>query len=233
MGGLRKLLSSVVKIMKRSSWMSKVVNSAPKRTRRDSSPTRKTFANKTFTRPPYWTPPEKKDDLEIVTLNVASVGGQLTLGNGIALGTAASGNRIGRSIKLVSLTMNTTLVATTDYAAFRLLVVYDKQPNGAAPAITDILVSDSIQSPMNLSNSKRFKVIMDVRDICGANTNIINRSDYRKMPYLNTEYNTGNTGTITDITSGALWALAYYTDQAGATSAPNGQILFRVRYIDN
>ncbi len=43
----------------------------------------------------------------------------------------------------------------------RVLLYLDKQANGAAAAVTDIVVASNFQSFNNLSNSKRFRTLMD------------------------------------------------------------------------
>ncbi len=77
--------------------------------------------------------------------------------------------RIGRKLTIRSINWRFTVdVPETDGAAnpansdtIRLILYLDKQANGAAAAVTDILESASFQSFNNLANSKRFRTLMD------------------------------------------------------------------------
>ena len=108
--------------------------------------------------------PEKKN-IDVLKSNSIALGtgGTLFLLNGCDDGTTPV-TRIGRRIVMTSLTVRWQgYMAPTSTGAkgLRLLVVYDRQPNAATPAITDICQFDDMSSMMNLSNSKRFKVIVD------------------------------------------------------------------------
>lgn len=85
-------------------------------------------------------------------------------------------NRIGRRIELKNITfsaiiapLRTSTAATSEYV--RILIVYDRQTNGANPAIADILQSTdqsganttSSFSGINLNNRDRFRIFADER----------------------------------------------------------------------
>ena len=171
----------------------------------------------------------------VVTGAGAVTGSTPLLLNGLTQGTSAV-TRIGRRITVKSLLVRwyVQLAATTTGGApLRLLVVADRQTNGAAPAITDILLTDEIASPMNLNNSKRFKVVCDeiipVIGAGGPQSIMIQR--YMKLN-MNTEFNSGNAGTVADITTGSLYVMAW---QGGglATAAPTSVFYSRVRFSDS
>ncbi len=75
--------------------------------------------------------------------------------------------RIGRKITVTQLgwrfdvKLPTTTVGTDTSDVVRLILYWDKQANGAAATVTDILESADYQSFNNLSNSGRFKTLMD------------------------------------------------------------------------
>ncbi len=75
--------------------------------------------------------------------------------------------RIGRSITVTNIGWHFTvkLLATTDEAATadhcRVMLVQDKQANGALAANTDVLDTSDVFSFNNLANSKRFRTLMD------------------------------------------------------------------------
>ncbi len=75
--------------------------------------------------------------------------------------------RIGRRLTITNILWRytvtlpfTTLQAETSDVV-RVMLIKDQQANGALPANTDLLESDDFQSFNNLSNSKRFSVLMD------------------------------------------------------------------------
>jgi len=86
----------------------------------------------------------------------------LVLLNGMVRGTDASANRIGRNIKLKSIQWRIATGSETSIgqcAVLRYLLVWDKDPNGTLPAVTDILVTQDLESLTNLANKDRFVVI--------------------------------------------------------------------------
>jgi len=112
----------------------------------------------------------------------------------------------------------------------RVLVIYDRSPNGVAPLITDILAFDNFVSPMNLNTSDRFLVISDktfVEGINGGTTNLAAK-EYKKMA-LDTLC-LGAAGAIADISQGALFIML----AQGSLAAPIGTFSghFRLRFKD-
>lgn len=101
---------------------------------------------------------------------------QFTALNLLTVGSSAW-NRIGRKISMKSLyiqgNFQTTATTTTQPQFARMIVVYDKQPNGALPAIADLLRDQansatdsnvtSPQSGLNLNNRERFEIIRNLR----------------------------------------------------------------------
>jgi len=136
--------------------------------------------------------------------------------NGLQLGTGAS-NRIGRQIFMTYMQWKASTTLPS-----RLLLIYDSQSNGAAPAITDILQdsTDVVNSPHSFQGRERFHYIFDsAYDLTPErNTNYT----HKHMPInLSTSYNDGNTGTIADITSGALYMWAYTSSSTFISIALN------------
>lgn len=156
--------------------------------------------------------------------------------NGLVPDSTASG-RIGRKVVLKSLYVrySVNMAATSTLGApIRIIVFYDKQANGSAPAVTDVLLADSFFSANNLSNRDRFVVLADeVTEPIGVATGVYTASGviYKKLN-LETMFNTGTAGTIADITTGSVYIMAA---QAGAigTAAPLWSFRSRIRYTDN
>lgn len=112
-----------------------------------------------------------------------------------------------------------------------MLIVYDKQPNGAAPPILDVLVADAIESPMNLDWKKRFIILVDheVECVSSAGPNSWYVKGYRKMA-LNAEW-TGAGGGIANLNSGSVYAITYQNGNI-ITANPTSQLYTRIRFTD-
>lgn len=141
--------------------------------------------------------------------------------NGCIQGTEAT-QRLGRKISMTSMYLkgNILLQGTTVGGGFlRLAIVYDKQSNGTAPAITDVWLTNAITSPNNLSNRDRFVKVVDIETpVIGVQGDFsIPVEIYRKLN-LETLFNTGNAGTVGDITTGSLHM--FICNNAGFTVAP-------------
>lgn len=99
------------------------------------------------------------------------VAGSLTLLNGCAQGTDYT-QRIGRKTVNRSVYLRATIFPTEGTAPLgdivRILVILDKEPNGAAPVVADVLTSAAPEAPMNLNNRDRFVTISDQIVECEA-----------------------------------------------------------------
>lgn len=167
---------------------------------------------------------------------LATATGSLTLLNGMVQGTTGS-TRIGRRIRMESLLLRIALgaaVATTGCSPFRILIVFDKQSNGAAPLATDILTQDNITGAMNLANSRRFVTILDhiEKDFGPQSSGSIFINRYKKFK-LDVEFNGGVAGTIADINTGSVYALTYLLSGTLATAPPVASTLCRIRFADS
>lgn len=186
---------------------------------------------------------EKKniDVLNTVGVVAGAVVSTLFLLNGVDDG-ATSLTRIGRRINMTSLEIRWSgnMAATSAGSTpLRLCVVYDKQANGVAPAATDVFQIDQISTMMNLSNSRRFKVIVDelVGNVSTAGPAGWNVKLWRDFTAKGTkeglavEFNENSTATITSIIGGSLFAFVW---QSGGliTAAPTQALYSRVRFLD-
>lgn len=133
-----------------------------------------------------------------------------------------------------------TAVGTTS-AQYRILIVCDKQTNGAQFAATDLLETATTLSFNNLANSSRFVVLYDkIKTIYasgGVNTTaayafgeVQHSLKFNTMMELPLEYdNTATTGAIATCRSNSLWVLVLCTDDE--LLAFNGNV--RIRFTDN
>lgn len=125
-------------------------------------------------------------------------------------------NRIGSKIRLASVNLRFTpsmlSTAAGTVGLIRCMLVYDTQPNGIHPDITDIIASAgapvSFYSQQNIINMKRFKIIreeffsLDVADHSGWCVQWYNKINYE------TDFIQTGTG-IGDIAHGALYFIAF------------------------
>jgi len=175
--------------------------------------------------------------------------------NGIQTG-AGFFNRVGSRIEMKSLHIRGYIsnVATGLQSQLRMVVVYDRQPNGATPTIQTILntriqtgvASTTGTSEINLDNRDRFVIVRDYTVYAPAVTNTagvltngpafpgddeqFDVNLFIKLKGLATHYSaSSNPTTIADISTGALYCL--FIDAVGnAIWQFSGS--FRLRYDD-
>lgn len=169
----------------------------------------------------------------------------ITVLNALTQGTDAT-NRLGRKILMKSiqlrLELTDQLAATGLQPAgilpgeYRIVVVFDTQTNGAAPAAADIFQSTpaaGLITPLNLNNRERFKVVWDkVRHVDQSGPATAHVKLYKKCNYP-VVFNAGNAGTVGDIQTGGLFICIATT--LSATAAPGLQVNLytRVRFTDD
>lgn len=171
---------------------------------------------------------------------VADTTGTVTLLNGIATGTDFT-DRIGRKIILKSIFVR-GLVGPVDTSTgtncARILIVYDMQANGSAPAVTDILKTADSRDQINLNNRDRFKILFDKQWTLGpfdgvtlgyiGAPSVANVKLYRRLN-LETLFN-GTTAAIGSIATGSIYMVTI-----GNQAAANGssfQVSTRIRFVD-
>lgn len=121
------------------------------------------------------------------------------------------------------------VTATTGVDQYqRVLIVYDKQTNGSAFGITDLLNSVGTYALQNLSYLHRFEILLDRRfylnDYDEPGSAIVWGVD---MPLRHpVQFNTGTDGTVADITTGSVYVVSIGSEAAGATA---GQLTGSVR----
>lgn len=185
---------------------------------------------------------KNKDTLTSTAIVFGQTTATLALLNGIDDG-ATSTTRVGRKVIITSLTwrwQGSLAPTTTGSSGLRLLIVRDAQTNAAAPAATDVLVQDNIQSMMNLNNSKRFKVLADELVECvGVNgPQSWNLKGYiqfekpsRNKPGLEVIFNDTSDATVASINSGSIYAL-FYQNGSLLVASPASQFYSRIRFVD-
>lgn len=155
---------------------------------------------------------------------------------------ATSYNRIGTKILMKSIQLRCVLSVagsntTSAQGTARVCLVYDRQPNGAYPTLSTIFSSNVSGTPafncgVNMSNRDRFVILRNkfIPLFIGASS-IYHLDEYVKTR-LETQYRT-TTGAIGDITTGALYLVAFAASSGTATSfVPFSSVNARIRYYD-
>lgn len=178
---------------------------------------------------------QKNVDVAITIPAAGSAASARTVLNPLAQGTTAT-TRLGRRVHMKSIYIRgfaQVAPTTTGGASLRILVVYDKQCNGAAAAATDVTVTDVYAAQNNLSNSRRFLTLFDhVTDHFGtAGPMGVPINLYKKLN-LDVEFNAGNAGDVTDISTGAVLVFVWMSAGALATANPSSTINSRIRFTD-
>lgn len=194
---------------------------------------------------------------KVIDLGVAGFAadttGTVTLLNSCDEGSGPSA-RVGRVISMRSVQMRgsvrpvDTMVTGAnciDVSYVRVLIVYDRQPNGAAPTVANILSASNPASFQNLDFRDRFKVISDEHFIVGPRVmdttatqaiaveggvsgRVINL--YKDLQGLKTVFD-GTGGGIADINTGALFQVTIGSQAAGVGA--NVVVATRVRFTDS
>ena len=126
-----------------------------------------------------------------------------------------------------------------------MIIFIDLQPNGAAPAVTDLLNEALPSSQLNPNNRDRFLIVKDktfyfdpvINQTTASQAQAaFNRTGYDIKVYkkcnLETIFNGTNGGSIADITSGAIYMMWIGSTAAGANTDVNAIVSTRCRYID-
>ena len=190
-----------------------------------------------------------RDELKVIDVAnavngaIGTAGGSITLLNGVSQGTDYT-NRIGRKIILKSLLARLNVVPNIANSApqgdiIRIMIVYDCQTNAAAPVLSDIILNGTVtyQSPMNLNNRDRFKILSDKFVTMEANVYTAGAltagsprpKQLKIFKKMNMEQIFGGTGnTVGSIQTGAIWLVIVAATSAFST------ITFetRVRFMD-
>lgn len=165
--------------------------------------------------------------------------GTLTLIATIPQNASTSG-RVGKRVNLKSLQCHGSVStnATATITDSTILIVYDKRPSGALPAITDVLNSISSYAFNNDSNSGRFRILKRIDQVLigSAANQYTSKSSYDMDWFLSlrglpTVFKAAGTGAIADIEEGAIYFVTVGGSGAG-TGAATANVSFRTRFVD-
>ena len=164
----------------------------------------------------------------------------LEQGNGVS-------QRIGNKVVIKSIMIQGMIAApvtvdATDTGGVRVIVVYDKQTNGAAPAITEIIGNVStaggyatgFNSPIKITNKNRFVVLRDHIFPMGGNIDQASHSFkwFIKKQLETTYSSTSSPPTVANITTGAIFLLTFIGAGQFTHSPDINDFNVRIRYED-
>lgn len=172
--------------------------------------------------------PERKCQDTPTTLTAFAAAGNLALLNGLFQGVDIN-QHLGRKACLKSLLFRGVIQHRTYTNTFgemlRVLIVYDRQSSSGAPTVGDIIQDVNAagydeMSFMNVNNVKRFAILAQHKwyqeAIAGGGPDNVQETNsrmvdvavpYSKIGNLPMEFTGGSTGTVADITTGAIYAL--------------------------
>lgn len=148
--------------------------------------------------------------------------------------------RQGARIRLCGTQVRGKVVAGTagTLAQATLVLVYDRQANGAAPAITDVYETANSASFQAVINRSRFAILGHwTYTIVGNSTTPTSGReealvDLKTVYDLPTVFNDAGAAAITNLISGSLHMLTF-GDTAAGTGAPNFTVQVRTYFADN
>lgn len=160
----------------------------------------------------------------------------LTQMNIMSQGTT-NGTRIGNKVQCRGIEVRGSLglpAAPDNTVNIRVGLIVDFQANGAVPVVGDIwnnlAVAPNVFAHRNLNTIERFKVLKDeLIGLSAAGPGIQSFVWHIPADFV-TKY-IGNTGTVTDIETGALYFYAYSDETAAATN-PLLAVTARYKFID-
>lgn len=117
-------------------------------------------------------------------------------------------------------------------AVIRAIIFRDVAGQGATPGVTDLLQVQDVNSPLNLDNGKRFRVLKDYYDQLsnGGKTILLRKGGLKQ---INTHCEFDGTGSgVADTTNGHLWVM-WMSNIAPAGDDPVCNSYITFRYIDN
>ena len=176
---------------------------------------------------------------------------------------AGAWNRVGRKIHAKSVRIKgvvnfssapTLATGILSQCAFRMILVWDKQPSGSAipsfDTIFGITAQDGTEScpditcPLRYDNMDRFRILKDwfisppsiplAATGTAPNTfHPVNFDEYTKLPMLESVYSgQSQPMTIADVSTGALYLIMRQTSNSGTASQVTFDGIARLRYRD-
>lgn len=156
----------------------------------------------------------------------------LSLLNGLSQGTTGI-TRTGQSVKVVGhlFRFTCTINASATTTFFRVILVRDSQPNGAAYTAGNLVqTSSDVNSPLVIGFGKRFHVVRDKTYSLALNGRESINGKFFIRSGFHTTYNTSSAGTVGDINTNSYYLHVWSNE---ATNTPVFAYWSRIRFVDN
>lgn len=204
--------------------------------------------------------PERKLYFYQITDVPVDTTGNFVLLNGLTKGTDLYGQRIGARVSMTNIEirgkvghnsyMGKASATQQPPQVARLLVVMDKQTNGAVFSITDLLDQANSLSLYNGDGiAERYRILLDKSFVCcsvdvsaGGIPNTGNgpfqgqgvHFFHYKIPLKSVpvHYNNGNVGTVADIDANSVYMVWLGDAAASATAASTARVTAQLHYTD-
>lgn len=143
--------------------------------------------------------------------------------------------RDGAQIKLTRIDIKYLInqnLSATGATTCRVMLVQDKQTNQAIYNFSDLLEfvnSNSVNSPLNLDNKYRFRVLANKIHVLNANSNVGAVGKISLPLEMRIRFD-ASTSAIADLTSNSL-SVVFMSDDN--TNSPAHSFISRIRYVDN
>ncbi len=199
-----------------------------------------------FYRSPHDTSPELKFFNTVISLDPVTTTGTVTQSINLIPQGVTESTRVGRKCVIKSILMKyECFLGETDAAvtfqpndSFRMLLVLDKQCNGAGPAVLDILETAEFRGFNQISNKGRFRILKDFQVSlnyqCGASdgAGVVSAAGYERSYSFYKKLNiplefSSTTGAISEIQSNNLVLLLISLNGVAGFASR-----IRIRYTD-
>lgn len=163
----------------------------------------------------------------------------MTLVNGVAEGATVY-QHTGNKVHMHSLALECELTQPqTDVSSstVRLMLIYDRQSNGAYPAITTLLLNDGLfgatefNSAININYRDRFLVLRDEQLVLDPAQALSRHYETYMKRSLEHVCITGDAA-IASVGTGAIYFLAFYVQGVGTTAPKVSNLHARYRFFD-
>lgn len=139
-------------------------------------------------------------------------------------------NRNGNSIKAKSLFVHGLLYmnASATSTACRIVYFIDHQADGTAPTQAELFAAGNLNSPLNIDNSGRFKVLFD--KVCMLSPQ---RPDLDIKVYIPLNHHVKYAGSTASEANSRMGQIYRFVLSDQVSTTPNYQAAERFRFIDN
>lgn len=163
-----------------------------------------------------------------IPAQAVSTSGVFFLFNGMATGDQ-NGNRDGTTITTQQIEVRGTVTVADTVNVVRIILLYDKQSDTAAPSISTLLsTTGDPRANYNWIHRNRYKILAD-RMIClSAQGPAMAKFHIRYYKKLRTYYELTNNADITDISKGSIYLFAI--SDSGTVSHPTLDANWRIVY---